>query len=68
MIISSAALIPIYALVNTYFLPQQYQIGVAGDITYRAKVTNYMTLICPIIGLVAGLLIGMITEYFTSMN
>ena len=61
-------LIPIYALVNTYFLPQQYQIGFVGDITYRSKITNYITLVCPIIGLVAGCLIGIITEFYTSMD
>jgi len=49
-------------------LPSNYNIGVSCTITYRSNVSNILTFVCPMIGLVAGNLIGILTEYFTSMN
>lgn len=68
LVISTVLLIPCIVLLSIYFLPDSYTIGDVGTISYKVNVTNYMTMICPLSGLIAGLLIGISTEYFTSMT
>jgi len=34
----------------------------------KKDVTNYITMICPLSGLISGMLIGLSTEYYTSMS
>lgn len=68
LIISSVLLIPAIALLSIYFLPDKYTLGDASSITYKKDISNKMTMICPIAGLVSGLLIGLATEYYTSLS
>ena len=61
-------MIPCIILISMKFLPSSYNIGYINTITYRANVTKFKTMVCPILGLISGMLIGIITEYYTSMN
>jgi Na+/H+-translocating membrane pyrophosphatase len=61
-------MIPAIVLVSTHFLPATYSIGEKGSITFRPNINRYHTMICPISGLISGMLIGITTEYYTSMN
>lgn len=68
LIISTFVLIPIIMLINNYFLPTNFSIGEKGSIGYIEKVNKNVMLICPLSGLISGLLIGLSTEYFTSLS
>ncbi len=61
-------MIPCIIYISLHFLPVTYSVGEKGNITYRANINRYKTMVCPITGLVSGMLIGIITEYYTSMN
>ena len=67
MIISTVLMLPCIFIVSIKFLPVTYSIGEIGTVTYKEGVTQYDTMICPMAGLVSGMLIGIITEYYTSM-
>ena len=68
MVISTFLMMPCVYVISTNFLPVSYNIGEIGTVTYKEGVTQIHTMICPLSGLVSGLLIGMITEYYTSMS
>lgn len=68
LIISSALLIPAICLMCIYCLPLTFTVGEVNTVLYKKDVSNKMTMICPIAGLITGLLIGLSTEYFTSMS
>ena len=68
IIVSTLLMIPVIIITSYYFLPPVYKIGYVNTITYRTDVTRFKTMICPIIGLLSGMLIGIVTEYYTSMN
>lgn len=61
-------MIPCIILISMHFLPVEYSVGDEGAITYRPKINRYQTMVCSISGLVSGMLIGLITEYYTSMS
>jgi Na+/H+-translocating membrane pyrophosphatase len=67
MIISTALMLPCVYIISKNFLPLSYSIGEVGTVTYKEGVTQYETMICPMAGLISGMLIGIITEYYTSM-
>lgn len=68
LIISSALLIPAIALISIYSLPKSYSVGEVNTILYKKDISNAATMVCPILGLISGLLIGLSTEFFTSMS
>jgi Na+/H+-translocating membrane pyrophosphatase len=68
LIISSLLLIPTIVLLSKYCLPETYTIGQPNTIGYKENLTNMMTMVCPLVGLLSGLIIGISTEYFTSMS
>jgi H(+)-translocating pyrophosphatase len=68
MWISSALLLPTIYVISTIYLPEKYSIGQKGTVSYKANVTRLDTMICPISGLISGLIIGFVTEYYTSMS
>ena len=68
MIISTILMLPCICIISINFLPESYSIGESGTVTYKEKVTKIQTMICPLSGLFSGLLIGIITEYYTSMT
>jgi inorganic pyrophosphatase len=68
IIISTVLLIPTIVLVSIYCLPEKYSVGDFGTVAYKSGVTNYATMVCPLAGLISGMLIGLSTEYYTSMS
>jgi inorganic pyrophosphatase len=68
MIISSAILIPLIYLITMIYIPEKYSVGQPKTVSFKENVTRYRTMLCPISGLVSGLAIGFITEYYTSMS
>lgn len=68
IVISTVLMIPCIILISLHFLPVEYSIGIEGSITYRPRINRYETMVCSISGLVSGMLIGIITEYYTSMS
>jgi Na+/H+-translocating membrane pyrophosphatase len=68
IVLSTVLMIPVIIFASLHFLPAHYSIGEKGSITYRARINRYKTMCCPISGLISGMLIGRITEYYTSMN
>jgi H(+)-translocating pyrophosphatase len=68
LIISTVLIIPVMALLSIYILPASFTVGEVGTALYKADINNKIIMICPILGLVSGLLIGISTEYYTSMS
>jgi inorganic pyrophosphatase len=68
LIISTLLLIPAIVLTSIYCLPAKYNIGDVNTVSYKSGVTNYITMVCPLSGLISGMLIGLSTEYYTSMS
>ena len=68
IVLSTVLMIPCIIYISLHYLPVTYSVGEKGTITYRANINRYKTMVCPITGLVSGMLIGIITEYYTSMN
>ena len=74
MIISTVLMIPFIYLLSVTGLPKEYSIGESNiqvssnNTNFRAKVTQLDTFICPLSGLISGLLIGLITEVYTSYS
>jgi inorganic pyrophosphatase len=68
MWISSALLLPAIYVITILCLPEKYSIGQKGTVSFKENVTRIDSMICPISGLVSGLIIGFVTEYYTSMS
>lgn len=68
IVLSTVLMIPCIIFISLHFLPARYSNGEINTITYRHNVDRFKTMICPISGLVSGMLIGIITEYYTSMS
>ena len=68
IVLSTVLMIPCVIYISLHFLPVTYSVGEINTITYRPNVNRYKTMLCPVSGLVSGMLIGLITEYYTSMN
>jgi inorganic pyrophosphatase len=68
MIISTVLMIPFIAFISFNFLPPSYNIGEIGTVTYKEGVSQVDTMICTLSGLISGMIIGIITEYYTSMS
>jgi Na+/H+-translocating membrane pyrophosphatase len=68
LIISSLLLIPVIVLLSKYCLPEVYAIGQVNTVGHKEGISNMMTMICPLAGLISGLIIGLSTEYYTSMT
>jgi H(+)-translocating pyrophosphatase len=68
MLISTLLLIPCIYMISLLYLPEKYNIGEKETISYREGINQYDTMICPISGLISGLLICFITEYYTSIS
>jgi H(+)-translocating pyrophosphatase len=68
LIISTVLIIPVMALLSIYILPASFTVGEVGTALYKADINNKIIMVCPILGLVSGLLIGISTEYYTSMS
>jgi H(+)-translocating pyrophosphatase len=68
MLLSTLLLIPCIYFISIIYIPQIYTIGKKGTISYRESINEYDTMICPISGLISGLIISFITEYYTSIS
>jgi len=68
IVISTVLMIPCICLISFNCLPPTYNIGEIGTVTYKEGVTRLQTMFCPLSGLISGLLIGIVTEYYTSMR
>jgi len=68
LIISSVLIIPIMVLLSIYMLPATFNVGEAGTVLLKEGINNKIIMVCPILGLVSGLLIGISTEYYTSLS
>merc|ERR1712032_793320 len=56
------------AILSFYVLPAKFNVGVGSSILLKEGINNKLIMVCPILGLVSGLLIGISTEYYTSMS
>ena len=68
LLISTVMLIPSLMLVSNYYLPPTFDLGTEGTISFKEGISKDLTVICPLIGLISGLLIGLSTYYYTSPN
>lgn len=84
LIISSILIIPVIICLSLSILPQAFNIGdnfkdthdenVAnnlgeiGQLLIKRNIQNSKVMICPIMGVISGLLIGISTEYYTSLS
>jgi len=68
LIISTVLIIPIMVLLSLYILPAEFTVGEKGTVLFMGNINNQIIMVCPILGLVSGLLIGISTEYYTSMS
>jgi H(+)-translocating pyrophosphatase len=68
LIVSSLLIVPAVVCLSLYFLPDTFSIGEIASVTFKKDVSNKMIMICPLTGLVSGLLIGLSTEYYTSFS
>ncbi len=68
MLISSFILLPIIYIITNLNIPEKYSIGQPNTVSYKHNVSRFDTMICPVVGLLSGLFIGFITEYYTSMS
>jgi H(+)-translocating pyrophosphatase len=68
MWISSAFLLPTIYVISVIVLPESYSIGQKETVSFKANVSKWDTMICPMSGLISGLIIGFVTEYYTSMT
>jgi len=68
LIISSVLIIPIMVILSIYILPQKFNVGEVGTVLLKKDIKNSIIMLCPIMGLISGLLIGISTEYYTSMS
>lgn len=68
MIISSVLLIPFIYLITVMYIPEKYSVGQQKTVSFKQNVTRFDTMLCPISGLISGLAIGFVTEYYTSMS
>lgn len=69
LIISSLLLTPIIIIFSLVFLPKTFNLGFqqnGSNVTYLYQVNNWGVMICGLVGLWCGLMIGYITDYFTS--
>ncbi|MFM1913766.1 MAG: hypothetical protein RIR51_1618 [Bacteroidota bacterium] len=68
LIISTVLIIPVMVLLSIYVLPATFNIGEAKSVLFIEGISNKMVMLCPIMGLISGLLIGISTEYYTSFS
>ena len=68
MWISTTFLLPAIYGLTLIMVPEKYTIGIADTVSYKQNVSRFDTLICPFSGLISGLIIGFVTEYYTSMT
>lgn len=68
MVISTLLMMPCIYMISMNFLPDHYSIGEIHTVTFKENVTRMDTMLCSFSGLISGLLIGLITEYYTSMS
>eukprot|EP00340_Litonotus_pictus_P007558 CAMPEP_0170514286 /NCGR_PEP_ID=MMETSP0209-20121228/848_1 /TAXON_ID=665100 ORGANISM="Litonotus pictus, Strain P1" /NCGR_SAMPLE_ID=MMETSP0209 /ASSEMBLY_ACC=CAM_ASM_000301 /LENGTH=714 /DNA_ID=CAMNT_0010798319 /DNA_START=134 /DNA_END=2278 /DNA_ORIENTATION=+ len=67
LIISTILLIPTIYVVTMYTLPLDFDfVTGVGESTVVLKTTNKGVMICALCGLIAGLIIGYVTDYYTS--
>jgi len=56
-------------MITYHFIPHSFiSIGTPGTVMYRPVVSQAQIALCPVMGLISGLLIGIITEYYTSKD
>ena len=68
MILSSLLIIPCIIIASDQVLPEHFTIGEKNTIAYKENITPQKAMLCPIIGIVLGTVVGIITEYYTSMT
>ena len=68
IVLSTVLMFPCIFFISLHFLPASFSVGEKNSILFRSNINRYKTMICPVSGLVSGMLIGIITEYYTSMN
>ena len=68
LVVSTVILTPTIMLLTLYYLPENFTLGKPGTISYVANVDRRVMVVCPFSGLISGLLIGISTEYFTSLS
>jgi inorganic pyrophosphatase len=68
LIISSALILPVMALLSIYVIPETFTVGKVGTPLYKENINNKIIMVCPMMGLISGLLIGISTEYYTSLT
>jgi len=66
LLISTIAMTPVVFVLAYFFLPATFSVGNPGTATYKALVKWWYPFIAVSLGLWSGLLIGYITEYYTS--
>jgi inorganic pyrophosphatase len=68
LIISSVLIIPVMVILSLFIMPATFNVGEVGTVLLKEGITNKLIMVCPILGLVSGLLIGISTEYYTSLS
>lgn len=63
---SALILLPCIVIITTHFVPETISIGTPNTVMFKPLVTRSHLMICPIMGLISGMFIGIITEYYTS--
>lgn len=68
LLISSIILTPTIIILCIYFLPENINFEIGKDIVSIISTTNFGIIVCILSGLYSGLLIGFLTDYYTSNN
>ena len=68
IICSTLLMVVPMVLISLYYLPATFSIGEQGSALFKPNISNVKMMVCPLLGLISGMLIGIMTEYFTSMN
>lgn len=68
VLISAAVAIPIIIMVGIYFLPSTYSIGTEGSFLRKVNISNKIGMVCCLIGLLSGVLIGLVNAFFNSKS
>ena len=63
LVISTVILTPVIYIVSLWVLPETFSIGTKDD---QIETSSFKAFVCIVSGLWAGLIVGFVTEYFTS--
>jgi H+-translocating diphosphatase len=66
LIISSLLLTPVIAIISLYVLPKEFSFVIGDDVSTTVVSHNWGVMVCLLLGLWSGMIIGIFTDYYTS--